>query len=131
MRCPKCNHEFEIETSSQNRGQIQKKGMSIKASSGKVMSRVPFGYKLLDGKLIPAENFREVEEIFSEFLSDKSLNKIAQKHKLSVNGVKKILKNYTYIGKIKFDCQIFDGNHQSIVSSTMFNHVQDKLENKK
>ena len=107
----------------------QKQGMMKKAIKGSLMSRAPFGYKIQDGKLIPAENFKEIEEIFEEFLNEKvSLRKISEKHKLSVNGLKKILKNFTYIGKIKFNNQIFEGKHQPLVSSTLFNHVQNKLE---
>ncbi len=107
----------------------QKEGMIKKASQGNLMSRAPFGYKISEGKLIPAENFREIEEIFEEFLNnDTSLRQLAEKHNLSVNGLKKILKNFTYIGKIKFNNQIHEGNHQPIVSSTLFNHVQNKLE---
>ena len=112
-----------------NRGEIQKKGMVEKAVKGHVMSRAPFGYYLENGKLTPSENFREVEEIFEEFLNQNtSLRQIAEKHKLSVNGLKKILKNFTYIGKTKFNNQIFSGNHEPIISSTLFNHVQNKLE---
>ena len=93
------------------------------------MARPAFGYKLESGKLVPAQNFREVEEIFEEFLNTNiSLTKLAKKHNFSVNGLKKILKNFTYIGKIKFNNQIHDGNHQPIISSTLFNHVQNKLE---
>lgn len=107
----------------------QKKGMIKKASQGNLMSRVPFGYKLQEGKLVPAENYREIEEIFEEFLEEKAtLRKISEKHKLSVNGLKKILKNFTYLGKIKFNNQIHEGSHEPIVSSTLFNHVQNKLE---
>jgi len=107
----------------------QKEGMIKKASQGNLMSRVPFGYKLLDSKLIPAENYLEIEEIFEEFLSDKiSLRQLSKKHNLSVNGLKKILKNFTYLGKIKFNNQINEGHHQPLVSSTLFNHVQNKLE---
>lgn len=107
----------------------QKQGMMKEAIKGNLMSRAPFGYKIQDGKLIPAENFKEIEEMFEEFLNEKvSLRKISEKHKLSVNGLKKILKNFTYIGKIKFNNQIFEGKHQSLVSSTLFNHVQNKLE---
>ena len=107
----------------------QKQGMIKKAIMGNLMSRAPFGYKIEDGKLLPAENFKEVEEIFEEFLVEKiSLRKVSEKHKLSVNGLKKILKNFTYIGKIKFNNQIFEGRHQPLVSSTLFNHVQNKLE---
>jgi DNA invertase Pin-like site-specific DNA recombinase len=107
----------------------QRNSMIDKASQGNLMSRAPFGYQISQGKLIPAENYKEIEELFEEFLNqDISLRKLAEKHKLSVNGLKKILKNFTYIGKIKFNNQIHEGNHQSIVSSTLFNHVQDKLE---
>ncbi len=107
----------------------QKNSMIKKASQGNLMSRAPFGYNIEDRKLIPAQNFREVEEIFEDFLNNKiSLRQLAEKHNLSVNGLKKILKNFTYIGKIKFNNQIHEGNHQPIVSSTLFNHVQNKLE---
>ena len=107
----------------------QKQGMIKKASQGNLMSRAPFGYKIIDSKLVPAENFREIEEIFEEFLNeDVSLRRLAEKHNLSVNGLKKVLKNFTYIGKIKFNNQVHEGSHQPIVSSTLFNHVQNKLE---
>jgi len=107
----------------------QKQGMIKKASQGELMSRAPFGYKIENKKLIPAQNFREVEEIFEEFLNTKiSLTQLAKKHSFSVNGLKKVLKNFTYIGKIKFNNQIHEGNHQPIISSTLFNHVQNKLD---
>ena len=109
----------------------QKQGMIQKAVKGNLMSRAPFGYKILGGKLIPAENSKEIEEIFEEFLNEeKSLRNLAEKHKLSVNGLKKVLKNFTYIGKIKFNNQIYDGEHQPLISTTLFNHVQNKLEKK-
>jgi DNA invertase Pin-like site-specific DNA recombinase len=107
----------------------QKKGMITKASKGKPMSRAAFGYNLTYGNLVPSQNFREVEEIFEEFLNTNiSLTQLANKHHFSVNGMKKILKNFTYIGKIKFNNEIHEGKHQSIISSTLFNHVQNKLE---
>lgn len=107
----------------------QKKGMIAKASQGNLMARPAFGYNLIGGKLFPAQNFREVEEIFEEFLNTNiSLRKLSEKHNFSVNGLKKVLSNFTYIGKIKFDNKIHGGNHQPIISSTLFNHVQNKLE---
>ena len=114
---------------SKTRGQQQKKGMIKKASQGELMSRAPFGYKIENKKLVPAQNFKEIEEIFEEFLEkEMTLNKLAKKHNLSVNGLKKILSNFTYIGKIKFNNQIFKGNHSPIISSILFNKVQDKLD---
>ncbi len=106
-----------------------KKGMNKKASSGSPITRAPLGYKVQDGKLITAENFREIEEIFQEFLDTNiSLTQLSKKHDLSVNGLKKILKNQAYLGKVKFDGQTHQGTHQPLISSTLFNHVQNKLE---
>lgn len=110
------------------RGDPQKKGMIRKAAQGKVMSRAPFGYDIRGKKLVPAQNKDEVREIFEEFLQTSiSLRKLSEKHGLSVNGLKKILRNFTYIGKIKFNGQIHNGDHEQILSSTLFNHVQNKL----
>ena len=110
-------------------GERQKKGMIKKAIKGQLMSRAPFGYKIENKKLVPAENYKEVEEIFEEFLHNNiSLRQLAAKHKLSVNGLKKILRNFTYIGKIKFNNEIYESNHKSLISLTLFNYVQDKLE---
>ena len=100
--------------------------------TGRIVSRAPFGYRFHGKNLVPADNFREVEEIFENFLNEKiSLRQLSKKHKLSVNGLKKILTNFTYIGKVKFNKSLFQGEHQQIISSTLFNHVQDKLENLK
>ncbi|PJC45198.1 hypothetical protein CO037_02780 [Candidatus Pacearchaeota archaeon CG_4_9_14_0_2_um_filter_30_8] len=107
----------------------QKKGMIKKAKEGKVVSRAPFGYKIVENKLVKAENWGVVENIFLEFQDNKiSLNKLSKKYGFSVNGMKKILRNFTYLGKIKFDGEVHEGNHEPILSSTLFNHVQDKLE---
>ena len=126
MKCPNCEHEFEIE---KPRGEIQKQGMINKASAGNLMSRPAFGYKIENNKLVPAQNSEEVREIFEEFLNEKiPLSRLARKHNFSVNGLKKILTNFTYIGKIKFNNQIHEGNQEPIISSTLFNHVQNKME---
>jgi len=107
----------------------QKKGMVKKARQGRVMSRAPFGYDIENKTLVPAHHYKEVEEIFEEFLKgDLSLRSLAEKHKLSVNGLKKILRNFTYIGKIKFDNEIYEAKHRPIISSSLFNYVQNKLE---
>jgi len=131
MICPKCGHEFGIEEINEDRGHSQKEGMIRKSSEGKHMSRAPLGYDwdLKEKTLIPSQSSREIEEIFEEFLqSDANLSKIANKHHLSVNGLKKVLRNFAYVGKVKFDGQIHEGKHQPLVSTILFNHVQDKLE---
>ena len=124
--------ENKIQNLTNSRGEKQKLGMIKKSAQGEHMSRTPFGYKWENRKLIPAQNYREVEEIYEEFLQlDINLAKLAKKRNFSVNGLKKILKNFAYVGKVKFDGQIHNGKQKPIVSSTLFNKVQDKLERKK
>jgi hypothetical protein len=132
MICPKCGHEFEIENKKEeDRGDSQKKGMLKRSAEGRHMSRAPLGYdwNLKEKLLVPSQSFREIEEIFEEFLQpDINLSKLAAKHNLSVNGLKKVLRNFAYVGKVKFDGQIHEGKHIPLVSTTLFNHVQDKLD---
>jgi len=110
-------------------GKRSKKGMDKKARDGHPITRAPFGYKIEDKKLIPKEDSYTVQEIFQDFLNTKtSLTQLAKKYGLSVNGLKKVLTNQTYLGKIKFDGQTHQGSHKPLISSTLFNHVQNKLE---
>jgi|SRR3989344_1679636 len=119
-----------IEQYKKIRVEKQKQGMINKAKEGNIVSRAPFGYKIENKQLILAENYKEIEEIFEEFLSSNlSLRKLAERHKLSVNGLKKILMNFAYVGKVKFNGEIHQGSHQPIISTTLFNHVQNKLKN--
>jgi len=110
-------------------GERTKFSMDKKARDGFLVSRAPLGYKIEDKKLVHGENSYLVNEIYNDFLNNNiSLTKLAHKYSLSVNGLKKVLKNQTYLGKIKFDGQTYQGTHQSLISSTLFNHVQNKLE---
>lgn len=105
-----------------------KKGMSKQFKEGNVITRAPLGYKIENKQLIPKENSYIVQEIYQNFLNTEvSLTQLAKKYDLSVNGLKKVLTNYTYLGKVKFDGQIIQGKHQSLLSNTLFNQVQDKL----
>ena len=105
-----------------------KKGMIRRAKQGKLVARPPFGYEVVDGELILNEDSENVRLIFQEFLAGKSLNRISKTYGISVNGVKKILKNFTYLGKIRFDNQVSQGSHEPLVSPELFNEVQRKFE---
>ncbi len=108
-----------------------KHGMIKKFNKGQLVTRAPLGYKIENKQLIPSENSYIIQEIYQDFLNtEKSLTKLSKKYNLSVNGLKKVLTNYTYLGKIKFDGQVRDGKHQPLLSSTLFNRVQDKLKEK-
>ena len=117
--------EFERNVTSER----TKFSMDKKARDGNLVTRAPFGYKLDNKQLVHAKDSYLVQEIFQDFLNtNTSLTKLAKKHGFSVNGLKKILSNQTYLGKIKFDKQTYQGLHQPLISSTLFNHVQNKLE---
>lgn len=111
-------------------GERTKFAMDKKAREGGLVTRAPYGYKIEDKVLIPdPKTSYIVPELFEDFLREKiSLTKLAKKYGFSVNGLKKILTNQSYLGKIKFDGQTHKGEHTPLVSSTLFNHVQNKLE---
>lgn len=110
----------------------QKQGMIQGSHEGKLMSRPPFGYKVKNGNLLPHEEDSEnVRLIFEEFSKGKSLNQISKTYNISVNGIKKILKNFAYLGKVNFNNQISQGSHKPLISAELFNDVQRKFESKK
>ena len=47
---------------------------------------------------------------------------------MTTAGMKKLLKNITYIGKVKFAGEVSEGQHKPLVSIELFNKVQNKLE---
>ncbi len=109
-------------------GDRTKFGMQRKAKEGGFITKAPKGYKLIDKLLIPGENAGEIKEIFQEFLeSDISLTRLAKKHKMTTAGIKKLLQNTTYLGKVKFAGQESPGQHEPIISKELFKKVQEKL----
>jgi hypothetical protein len=112
----------------QTTGQNQKKGMGEKAKQGKLVTRAPMGYSLQEGVLVPNELSSKVHSMFKTFLEkDYSLNSMSKHYGVSINGLKKILKNRTYLGEIKFDGQLHKAGHKPIISAEIFYAVQRKL----
>ena len=109
----------------------QKEGMSKKASTGSHMSKAPLGYTLQNGKLIQNEQASKVHTLFKQFSEGEwSLNQLSKQNNLSLNGLKKILKNRTYLGEIKFDGKITKSTHAPIISQDLFYAVQRILDKK-
>ena len=109
------------------RGDRQKGGMVKMASIGRLVTRAPLGYDVVNGNLLPNEDAVRVHSLFRTFLDKNySLSSISKKFSLSVNGLKKVLTNRTYLGEIKFDGRIYKGSHQPIISPEIFYAVQRK-----
>jgi len=102
--------------------------MKQKFNNGGIITRAPLGYKIINKGLFPADNSYIVQEIYQAFLnSNISLTQLSKKYNLSVNGLKKVLTNQVYLGKIKFAGQLAQGKHQPLISQELFQKVQEKL----
>jgi hypothetical protein len=109
-------------------GHKRKNAMAKKALKGNLMCRPAKGYDYIEGKLIPNPDASKIHSLFKTFLNrDYSLNSMAKNFGLSVNGIKKILTNRTYLGEIKFDGKIHKGYHPAIISPEIFYATQRKL----
>ena len=112
----------------QIKGKKQKEAMEKMASIGRLVTRPPLGYDVINGNLEPNEDAVRVHSLYRTFLNrNYSLNSIAKNFSLSVNGLKKVLTNRTYLGEIKFDGKIYKGEHQPIINPEIFYAVQRKL----
>jgi len=112
----------------QGKGKKQKQGMEKMASIGRLVTRAPLGYDVVNGNLTPNEDAVRVHSLFRTFLNrNYSLSSMAKNFSLSVNGLKKVLTNRTYLGEIKFDGKIYKGNHNPIINPEIFYAVQRKL----
>jgi hypothetical protein len=114
----------------QSAGEKQKTGMDKKASQGKIMTRAPFGYDIINSELTPNKDSAKLHSLFKIFLEKNySLNSLAKNYGFSVNGLKKILTNRTYLGEIKFSGKLHKGSHKPLIAPEIFYAVQRKLKN--
>ncbi len=103
-------------------------GMGRKSREGGAVSRAPWGYMMVEKKLeVDPVRGRLVSELYSEFVAGDSLNALARRYNLSVNGVKKILENRAYLGDSKFAGVESKGIHTPLVSEELFSIVQEKM----
>lgn len=115
----------------QTAGEQQKKGMDREAEKGNLVTRAPLGYSVQTGCLVSNEDAVKVRSLFSTYLEKEySLNSLSKHYGLSVNGLKKVLTNRTYLGEIKFAGKLNKGHHESIINPETFYAVQRKLKEK-
>jgi len=105
--------------------------MHKKFRDGNLVTRAPKGYKIVNKELIPAEDSYIIQEIYQAFLNSPiSLTQLSKKYGLSVNGLKKVLSNTSYLGQTKFANQEVKGKHMPLLSQDLFDKVQNKLNHK-
>jgi len=110
-------------------GDRTKFGMERKAKEGGFITRAPKGYKLFNKNLIiNGEESKIVKNIFEEFLnSNISLTQLAKKNNMTTSGIKKLLLNTTYLGKVKFAGKESQGTHLALIEQPLFDKIQEKL----
>jgi len=112
-------------------GDRTKFGMERKAKEGGFITKAPKGYDLVNKKLVLNKSeVLQVNQIFQEFVeSDISLTQLAKKNGMTTSGIKKLLQNTTYLGKVKFAKKESNGQHSAIIEQELFNKTKEKLEN--
>ncbi|MBU2616589.1 MAG: recombinase family protein [Nanoarchaeota archaeon] len=104
-----------------------------KIKLGEVIHRAPFGYTFQDKKLVPdPENSENLKEIFEMWAAGVDYKEISKKFDLSSSALYQIVKNQTYLGKIKYKGQLYKGKHRALVSEDLFNEankIEKKVEN--
>ena len=106
-----------------------KHGMAKAFHNGAHLTKAPKGYKIVNKQLVPDEQeLGNIRKLFEEFLTTNiSLTQLAKKYKMTPMGISKLLKNTTYLGKVKFAGIETQGNHEPILEQDLFDKVQEKL----
>ena len=92
---------------------------------------VPFGYQNINKKLEinpdEAEAVKFMFEMYHRYNSVMAVCKLMYEHGYKAfrrDAVKRMLKNPIYMGKIKYGQELYDGQHQAIVTPELFASVQ-------
>ena len=114
--------------------------MSASRKKGKwVGGSVPLGYKVVDKHLhINDDEVEIVKRIFTRFLEIGSPRQIAFELEESgvtrrdgrpwnVSHIYRILQNHTYIGKVNYKGEIYEGEHEAIIDKKSWDEVQEHL----
>ena len=112
-----------------------KKGMVQRASKGMYNGRVPYGYRIENGKLIikedEAEVIRKVFELYIDGMGKQAIASWLREHKILYNDrewgysdVDRALRCQKYIGNIYFSGEVYPGNHESIIDLDTWNKAQ-------
>ena len=98
-----------------------------KNGSGEALNRAPMGYFYRNGKLVVNdEEAIKVREIFEMWASGVHYKEISEKFNIPVSTLYEIIKNPTYIGKVRYRGNLYKGNHKGIIPEELFQKVNNK-----
>ncbi|OFV66504.1 MAG: integrase [Candidatus Syntrophoarchaeum butanivorans] len=107
-------------------------GMDKRAKDGYVQYKPPFGYRIEDKKLVVVEEEAEVvRDIYRAYLRGNSTLRISRRFNLPRSLVYRILTNETYLGRVKWGEEVFDGEHEGIIDEETFKRVSEMLKKRR
>ncbi len=97
-----------------------------KISSGEALNRAPRGYLYKKGRLfIKTDDADKVKQIFEMWAAGVNYKEIAAKFEIPVSTLYEIIKNPTYIGKVQYRGQLYNGSHQAIINKELFEMINN------
>jgi len=124
-------NQFEREQTAEN---IRNRMTSIAAKGLWPVGNPPFGYRRGEKKdnrlYIEPRNAEIVKDIYEMYVSSQhTTNDILEKYRetLSRQQIFCILRNKAYLGKIDYAGNVFQGQHEAIISDALYDEVQAKL----
>lgn len=92
-----------------------------------------FGYDYVNGELVVNEYeamlVKKIYELYIDGYGVAKIYKYLDKNYPNVinstNGVKNVLERIVYTGKVKYLNEVYEGNHEAIISEKTYNQVQD------
>src|SRR3989344_5298577 len=98
-----------------------------KISSGEVLNRAPLGYFYENRRLkLKKDEAEKVKEIFRMWAAGVNYKEIAAQFNLPTSTLYEIIKNPTYIGKVRYRGKLFKGSHQPLIEDELFFKVNKK-----
>jgi site-specific DNA recombinase len=98
-----------------------------KISSGEVLNRAPIGYLYRSGKLVVDKaNAENVRQIFEMWAASINYKEISSNFGIPVSTLYEIVKNPTYIGKVRYRGKLYPGSHKSIIEESLFYQINTR-----
>ena len=113
--------EYFLEVLSEN----IKAGLGKRVDNGGWITTAPTGADIVEKKLVWNGKSHQVKKAFELAAEDKSYREIAEATGLNQNSLWYFLKNPVYAGYVKVKGEVYEGEHEPLISKELFDRVQE------
>ena len=100
-----------------------------KIKFGEALYRAPFGYTYQNKQLVPdPAKAEEVKQIFQMWVVGVDYKEISSKFNVPPSTLYQMIKNPTYLGKVKYKGELYKGKHKPLITEELFNQA-NKIQN--